>query len=89
VKTRQSQATIYEYGRTTPHCVDSCPAGSGEIAPQYRGFQLHCLAAELPAKQRAIDRFWSDAYFKAQTEAGRRAVIAQEREWRDAPREWT
>jgi hypothetical protein len=55
----------------------------------YRGFVIRCLAAELPAKQRAIDAFWSKAYYEAQTEAGRRAVIEQEKEYRLEPRDWT
>jgi hypothetical protein len=67
--------------RATPHIADSGPAGP--ISPTYRGFRVSVAdAGELPAKQRAIDAFWSRAYFEAQTPAGREAVIAQEREWR-------
>jgi hypothetical protein len=92
MKTRQSQATIYKPDRagprTDPHHADACPADRDEINPVYRGFKLNCLAAELLAKQRAIDAFWTTLYFETQTQAGREAVIAQEKEWRDAPREW-
>jgi hypothetical protein len=86
MKARQSAATIYKPDRTAPSGADSEPQGMA--APQYRGFVLHCLAGELPAKQRAVDAFWSKAYFEAQTPAGRQAVVQQEKEWRDAPREW-
>jgi hypothetical protein len=87
LKARPSQATIYKYGRATSHIAESDPQGM--VAPQYRGFTIRCEAAELPARQRAIDAFWSKAYYEAQSPVGRDAVIAQERKWRDAPREWT
>jgi hypothetical protein len=91
MKIRQSAATVYKNKSTAaePHYVDSCPADSGEISPTYRGFRVTCLAAELPTRQKAIDRFWSDQYFAAQTPAARQAVVEQEKSWRDAPREWT
>jgi hypothetical protein len=92
LKTRQSPATIYKTDRKSAaegaHYADSCAADRGEIYPVYRGFKLSCLSAELPAKQRAIDALWSRACFAAQDRAGREACIRQEREWRDAPREW-
>jgi hypothetical protein len=87
LKTRQSQAMVYKQDhRAAPHVADSGPAGL--ISPQYRGFIIRCLAGELPAKQRQINEFWDRQYFSAMTPAGRQAVVDQEREWRDAPREW-
>jgi hypothetical protein len=86
LKTRQSQATVYKADHSASHSADSGPQGM--IRPTYRGFSISCEASELPAKQRAVDAFWSKAYFEAQTPAGRQAVVRQEREWRQAPREW-
>jgi hypothetical protein len=92
MKTRQSAATIYKTERksaaTGAHYAGECAADHGLVSPAYRGFKISCLSAELPAKQRAIDEFWSRAYFAAQTPAARQAVIEQEKQWRDAPREW-
>jgi hypothetical protein len=87
MKTRPSATHIYKYGRAPSHVADD--SHKGPIAPTYRGFVCRCLAAELPRVQRQINEFWDRAYFQAQTEAQRRAVVDQEWEWRSAPREWT
>jgi hypothetical protein len=92
MKTRATNGTAYRQDRKTAadgaHYADTCAADRGEIHPVYRGFRVTCSASELPAKQKAIDGFWSRAYSAAQTPAARQAVIDQEREWRNAPREW-
>jgi hypothetical protein len=85
LKTRQSQATVYKQDRSSTH---NYVEPSVAIGPVSRGFKLNCLVGELPVKQRAIDAFWSKAYFEAQTVAGRQAVVDQEKEWRQSPREW-
>jgi hypothetical protein len=93
LKARQSQATIYKQDRarhysTGPHMTGACAADHGEIAPVYRGFKLTCTSTDLPRLQKAIDKFWLNAYFGAQTPAAREAVVQQEKEYRCAPREW-
>lgn len=76
MKTRQSQATIYKTDRATPRYADD--SRLGQIAPTYRGFVIRCEAAELPAKQRQVDEFWSRAYFSAQSQAARQLSIKSE-----------
>jgi hypothetical protein len=91
MKSRARGTSVYRQDRksvATARTAGSCAADQGEISPVYRGFKLKCFGNELPAKQRAIDEFWSRAYLEAQSPAAWQAVFAQEKEWRGAPREW-
>jgi hypothetical protein len=61
----------------------------GTVQPVYRGFRLACLAAQIPALQRAIDEHWSRRYSAEETPAGRVQVLMEERVMWNEPKDWT
>jgi hypothetical protein len=56
--------------------------------PIYRGFAIACLGSEIEAVKRAIDAYWSSAYAAADSPATQALVLMDERQQRDAPKEW-
>jgi hypothetical protein len=80
-------ASLYRVRQTTGNRADSTDSKM-QCSPTYRGFAISCLGGEIETIKRAIDAHWSEAYAAADSPAARVCVLMDERQQRDAPREW-